>query len=64
MTIDDFLTRVESQPVVNEQRRNSQVPASCPEATPSPGYLVLTNQDGLSKLAETLKALMPEPAQE
>ena len=33
----------------------------------SPGIgldAVLTNQDGLSKLAETLKALMPEPARE
>jgi hypothetical protein len=33
----------------------------------SPGVgldAVLTNQDGLSKLAETLKALMPEPARE
>jgi len=33
----------------------------------SPGIgldAVLTNQDGLSKLAKTLKALMPEPARE
>ena len=33
--------------------------------SPETGFdAVLTNQDGLSKLVETLKALMPEPSRE